>query len=489
MVNCNQRYTNQMPEINVREIDNYTYMIDKSHDSRMNVPGIIYSSPGMMKDIRNDQSLQQVVNVAMLPGIVKASMAMPDIHWGYGFPIGGVAAFDSEEGIVAPGGVGYDINCGVSLVRTSLIYEEIKPKIRELTDLLFKKVPSGMGSTSTKITEGDLETILSSGVQWCLDRGMATKDDLRFTEENGNLKENSPGNVSPEAKKRGLKQIGTLGAGNHFLEIQRTDNIFDRETANYFGIKETEQITVMVHTGSRGLGHQVATDFIRKLNTLGEGVIAHPVDRQLTSARIDSAIGMAYIGAMNSAANYGFVNRQVIVNNIREAFHEVFPGSEVKLVYSLAHNMAKMERHRVNGDERKLLVHRKGATRAFPGSFFREESFFHKYGHPVLIPGDMGTASYLLVGKEGNDQKSFSSSCHGAGRKLSRTKSVEAFKSREVVSKLESKGIYLRAQNVRVISEEAPGSYKDIDDVIASVTGAGLTVPVARLTPLGVVKG
>lgn len=478
-----------MPEIKVREIDNYTYMIDRSHDSRMNVPGIIYSSPGMMEDIRNDQSLQQVVNVAMLPGIVKASMAMPDIHWGYGFPIGGVAAFDSEEGIVAPGGVGYDINCGVSLVRTNLTFEEVKPKIREVTDLLFRKVPSGMGSTSTKVNESDLEAILSTGVQWCLDKGMATKDDLKYTEENGTLKENKPRNVSPEARKRGLKQIGTLGAGNHFLEIQKADSIFDQEIAEYYGIKAPGQVTVMVHTGSRGLGHQVATDFIRKLNTLGEGVIPHPVDRQLTSARIDSDIGSAYLGAMNSAANYGFVNRQVIVNNIREAFREVFPNSDIKLVYSLAHNMAKMERHRVNGDERKLLVHRKGATRAFPGYFFEEGSPFRKYGHPVLIPGDMGTASYVLVGKDGNDQKSFSSSCHGAGRKLSRTKSIEAFKSSEVVSKLEAKGIYLRAQNIRVISEEAPGSYKDIDDVIASVTGAGLTMPVARLTPLGVVKG
>ena len=478
-----------MPDIEVREIASHTYMIDRSHDSRMNVPGIIYSSPAMMNDIRNDQSLQQVVNVAMLPGIVKASMAMPDIHWGYGFPIGGVAAFDSEDGIVSPGGVGYDINCGVSLVRTNLTFDELKPKLKELTDLLFQKVPSGMGSTSTKVTESDLEAILSTGVQWCLDKGMATKDDLKFTEENGTLKANIPKNVSPEARKRGLKQIGTLGAGNHFLEIQRVDSIFEKDTAKYFGIKETEQITVMVHTGSRGLGHQVATDYIRKLNTMGEGVVSHPVDRQLTSAKINSAVGEAYLGAMNASANYGFVNRQVIIYNIREAFHKIFPNSEVKLVYSLAHNMAKLEKHQVNGESRMLLVHRKGATRAFPGSFFDEGSYFHKYGHPVLIPGDMGTASYVLVGKEGNDQKSFSSSCHGAGRRLSRTKSVETFQSKDVVSRLESKGIYLRAQNVRVISEEAPGSYKDIDDVIASVTGAGLTIPVARLTPLGVVKG
>ncbi len=478
-----------MPDIDVREIASHTYMIDKSHDSRMNVPGIIYSSPAMMNDIRNDQSLQQVVNVAMLPGIVKASMAMPDIHWGYGFPIGGVAAFDSEDGIVSPGGVGYDINCGVSLVRTNLTFDELKPKLKELTDLLFQKVPSGMGSTSTKVTEGDLEAILSTGVQWCLDKGMATKDDLKFTEENGTLKANIPKNVSPEARKRGLKQIGTLGAGNHFLEIQRTDSIFEKDTAKYFGIKDTEQITVMVHTGSRGLGHQVATDYIRKLNTMGEGVVPHPVDRQLTSAKINSAVGEAYLGAMNASANYGFVNRQVIIYNIRETFHKIFPESEVKLVYSLAHNMAKLETHQVNGEKRMLLVHRKGATRAFPGNFFDEGSYFHKYGHPVLIPGDMGTASYILVGKEGNDQKSFSSSCHGAGRRLSRTKSVETFQSRDVVSRLESKGIYLRAQNVRVISEEAPGSYKDIDDVVASVTGAGLTIPVARLTPLGVVKG
>lgn len=479
----------QMPDIEVEKVDDFTYRINRSHDDRMNVPGIIYSSPSMMEDIRSDQSLQQVVNVAMLPGIVRASMAMPDIHWGYGFPIGGVAAFDSETGIVSPGGVGYDINCGVSLIRTDLSFREVEPEIRRITDSLFKRVPSGMGSTSTKVSPGDLSEILENGLKWCLENGMATKDDLARTEENGHLDANLPEAVSEEAKKRGLKQIGTLGAGNHFLEIQKVDRILDREVADYFGIMDEDRVTIMIHTGSRGLGHQVATDYIHKLNSTEEGVVRHPVDRQLTSAYIGSEIGRMYLGAMNAAANYGFVNRQVISHNVREAFHEVFPDADISVVYSLAHNMAKKEVHEVNGDRRELLVHRKGATRAFTGKFFEEGSEMKRYGHPVLIPGDMGTASYVLIGREGNDQKSFASSCHGAGRKLSRKRSVETFRSGEVMKKLEEKGVYLRAQNVRVISEEAPGSYKNIDEVIASVTGAGLTDPVARLVPIGVVKG
>ena len=478
-----------MPEITVREVDEFTYRIDKSHDSRMNVPGIIYSSPSMMEDIRNDQSLQQVVNVAMLPGIVKASLAMPDIHWGYGFPIGGVAAFDYDTGIISPGGVGYDINCGVSLVRTDLSFSEVEPEIRKLTDELFRRVPSGMGSTSTKVSQHDLEEILSGGLLWCLDKGIANRDDIRYTEEDGTMKDNSPDLISEAAKKRGLKQIGTLGAGNHFLEIQRVEAIYDREAAGAFGITGEDQVTIMIHTGSRGLGHQVATDYIRRLNSSESGVVNHPVDRQLTSAYVNSRVGTEYFRAMNSAANYGFVNRQVIANNVREAFYNVFPHSSVEIVYSLAHNMAKREKHTVDGQKMDLIVHRKGATRAFSKNMFSKESLFSKHGHPVLIPGDMGTASYILKGKPGNEEKSFGSSCHGAGRKLSRKKSVETFQSREVASKLEEKGVYLRAQNLRVISEEAPGSYKDIDEVVKSVTGAGLTEPVARLVLLGVVKG
>lgn len=480
---------NLMPEIKVEKVDDYTYMINQSQDARMNVPGLIYSSPKMMEEIRNDQSLQQVVNVAMLPGIVKASMAMPDIHWGYGFPIGGVAAFDARTGIISPGGVGYDINCGVSLVRTDLTFEELKPHIHELTDQLFKRVPSGMGSTSTKVSYNDIEEILANGLKWCLERDLATEEDLMHTEEDGNMSDCLPDAVSEEAKKRGLKQIGTLGAGNHFLEIQRVESVYEKDVAGEFGISDEDKVTVMIHTGSRGLGHQVATDYIRKLNSTKEGVVNHPVDRQLTSAYLHSDIGQKYFGAMNSAANYGFVNRQVIAHNVREAFHDIFPGSSVKIVYSLAHNMAKLERHTVDGNARDLIVHRKGATRAFAGNWFSKGDVYSKYGHPVLIPGDMGTASYVLVGKEGNEAKSFSSSCHGAGRRLSRKKSIETFRSGEVIAKLEAQGIYLRAQNPRVVSEEAPGSYKNIDEVIESVTGAGLTMPVARLVPIGVVKG
>lgn len=478
-----------MPGINIKKVDDYTYKIDTSQDERMLVPGIVYSSPEMIETIRQDQSLQQVVNVSMLPGIVKASMAMPDIHWGYGFPIGGVAAFDSEKGIISPGGVGYDINCGVSLVRTDLTYGEIKPRIREITDELFRKVPSGMGSTSTKVTDRDLDEILSGGLQWCLDNEFATREDLLHTEENGCMRDNSPNLISIEARKRGLKQIGTLGAGNHFLEVQSVDRILESDSAKAFGIKETGQVTIMIHTGSRGLGHQVATDFIRRLNSSEEGVVNHPVDRQLTSALLSSQVGMEYFQAMNSAANYGFVNRQVISNNVRSVFRKFFPDSEVNIVYSLAHNMAKRETHIVDGEKMDLMVHRKGATRAFSSDVENKDGTFSGGAHPVLIPGDMGTASYILKGKPENESRSFGSSCHGAGRRLSRKKSLDTFSTDEVTLKLQEKGVYLRAQNMRVISEEAPGSYKNIDDVIRSVTGAGLTDQVARLIPLGVVKG
>ena len=478
-----------MAGIELERITDYTYGIRQTTDVRMKVPGLVFSSPALVKYLKNDQSLQQVVNVSMLPGIVGASMAMPDIHWGYGFPIGGVAAFDAEDGVISPGGVGYDINCGVSLIRTDLHYDQLKPKLRQITDNLFKNVPSGMGSTSSKVRQSDIDDILKNGLSWCTENNMATKSDVMNTEENGSMKYAMSDAISAEAKKRGLKQIGTLGAGNHFLEIQIVDRIYDEEVAGYFGIKRTGQVTIMIHTGSRGLGHQVATDFIRNMNSGEHDVVMHPVDRQLVSAKINSKLGEKYTGAMNAAANFGFVNRQVIVHNVRKTFSADFPDSEIELMYSLAHNIAKREKHRVDGEYRDLVVHRKGATRAFSSVDMTGDAAYSKYGHPVLIPGDMGTASYILVGKEGNDSISFGSSCHGAGRKLSRKKSMETFNSSEVIAGLAHKGIYLRAQNRQVVSEEAPGSYKDIDEVIDAVTGAGLTMPIARLVPVGVVKG
>ena len=478
-----------MPEIQLKEIMPFTYEIPASTDPRMNVPGVVFASEKMMQTLRSDQSLSQVVNVAMLPGIVRASYAMPDIHWGYGFPIGGVAAFDWQEGIVSPGGVGYDINCGVSLLQTNLSADMVIPKIHQITDEIFRNVPSGIGSSAARYTERDLEGILAGGLTWAMDHGMATEDDIAHTEDDGSIDGASPNSVSREARARGIKQIGTLGAGNHFLEIQRVDRIIDPDGSSKFGVREKDQVTVMIHTGSRGLGHQVATDFIGELNGSSPDIIRHPVDRQLNSARIGTSLADRYIASMGAAANFGFVNRQVIISRVREAFRKFLPDSELKLVYSLAHNIAKIERHTVDGEDRKLLVHRKGATRAFGPGNSNLTGIFRETGHPVLVPGDMGSASYLLVGTAGNENLSFASSCHGAGRLLSRTKSLKEFNSSDVMSKLEKKGIYLKAQSKQVISEEAPGSYKNIDDVIYSVEGAGLTRTLARMTPIGVVKG
>ena len=478
-----------MPEIQLKEIRPFTYEIPASTDQRMNVPGVVFASEKMMQALKSDQSLSQVVNVAMLPGIVRASYAMPDIHWGYGFPIGGVAAFDWQEGIVSPGGVGYDINCGVSLLQTNLTSDVVIPRIHQITDEIFRNVPSGIGSSTARYTDRDLEEILTGGLIWARDHGVATDEDIAHTEDGGSIASASPDAVSREARARGIKQIGTLGAGNHFLEIQRVDRIIDPQGSLKFGIREKDQVTVMIHTGSRGLGHQVATDFIGELNGSSPDIIRHPVDRQLNSAKIGTPLADRYIASMGAAANFGFVNRQVIISRVREAFRKFLPDSELKLVYSLAHNIAKIERHTVDGEERKLLVHRKGATRAFGPGNSNLTGIFRDTGHPVLVPGDMGSASYLLVGTVGNENLSFSSSCHGAGRLLSRTKSLKEFKSSEVLSKLEEKGIYLKAQSKQVISEEAPGSYKNIDDVIYSVEGADLTRTLARMTPMGVVKG
>ncbi len=479
--------------IPLNRLTDYTYEIPKTADRDMNVPGIVFSSPELMDSLGRDNALQQVVNVATLPGIVKASIAMPDIHRGYGFPIGGVAAFDSEEGLISPGGVGYDINCGVSLVRTDLAASDLKERIKALVNTIFGLVPSGVGSRrSMPLNSNDMSEILSSGVKWAYSKGMALEDDLLSTEADGSLPGAIPESVSAEAIKRGRGQIGTLGAGNHFLEIQKVDRIFDSKLAASFGIEKEGQVTVMIHTGSRGLGHQVATDYLRILASSRDSV-QNLKDRQLMSAHIKSRTGQQYLGAMNAAANFGFVNRQFIVDNVRKAFSKVMGDDPeslgLHLVYSLAHNIAKIEEHEVDGKRRKLVVHRKGATRAFPKGRPEIGSKFRETGHPVLIPGDMGSASYVLVGNSENLSKSFGSSCHGAGRTLSRKASLSTFTPSQVLSTLEKKGVEVKAASKRVLVEESPGSYKNIDQVVNAVSGAGLARPVARMVPIGVVKG
>ncbi|MEM3675624.1 MAG: RtcB family protein [Thermoplasmataceae archaeon] len=474
-------------EIKLRQIGPYSFEIPLGTVSGMHVPGIVYASGDLIPAISSDQSLQQVVNVAMLPGIVKFSIAMPDIHWGYGFPIGGVAAFDTSDGIISPGGVGYDINCGVSLLALDLNVSDLKPKLKEVVDRIFSLVPSGMGATTARIRESDLIEILDSGLGWASSNSLVSEHDIQRVEEHGQMKGAKSAKVSREALNRGIKQLGTLGAGNHFLEVQEVSEIYDEHAAAAYGIRKG-MVTVMVHTGSRGLGHQVATDYISSFRR-SKDAINHPSDPQLISVKYSSDQGESYMGAMNAAANFAFVNRQMILERAKEAFKSVF-GSYVsdsaRLVYSISHNMAKKEDHYVEGRKRELIVHRKGATRAFPGSVVEG---FSGHGHPVLVPGDMGTASYVLEGTNENLEKSFGSSCHGAGRALSRKKSLETFNSSQVRKALLSRGIYIRAQNNEVISEEAPGSYKNVDAVIEATVGAGLARKIAKMIPLGVVKG
>ncbi len=473
---------------NLNKVNDFEYELPKT--GNMKVPGKIYINEKLLNKFTDDEPLKQVSNVASLPGIIKNSIAMPDIHLGYGFPIGGVAAFDYDNGIISPGGVGYDINCGVTLIKTDFNYNDIKDKIKDLIDEIYKKVPSGIDiKGGFQINNNDMNDILSSGINWAYKNGYAIEDDKIKTEENGKI-ECDYSKVSEKALKRGINEVGTLGAGNHFLEIQKVDKIYNNEIAQKFGINNENQVMIMVHTGSRGLGHQVATDFMNILNESNDSV-KNENDKQLISAYIKSKNGFDYINAMNAAANFGFTNRQIIVYKIRKAFENVFKNDfesmEIKMVYSLAHNMAKTEEHIVDGKKTKLMVHRKGATRAFPKNHIN--GYFQDTGHPVIIPGSMGTASYVLVGTENNINNTFGSSCHGAGRVLSRKKSNEYFQSNNVINKLNDKNIYLRATTKKVVTEESPDSYKDIDEVINVVNGADIAKPVVRMVPLGVMKG
>ncbi|MCI4368929.1 MAG: RtcB family protein [Thermoplasmata archaeon] len=459
----------------------------------MRVPGILFSNAALLSAVEGDPSLEQLANVATLPGIVEHSLAMPDIHFGYGFPVGGVAAFDLSEGVVSPGGIGYDINCGVRLLRTSLRREEVVPHMRELLDALYRAVPSGVGSKGgLSLTGSEMDEVLAGGAGWAVARGHGRKEDLAVQEEEGCLSKARPSGVSANARKRGLRQLGTLGSGNHFLEVQAVDQIFYPEFALALGL-EPGKVVVMLHTGSRGLGHQIATDYIQEMDAklAREGVTL--VDRQLSCAPISSEEGQRYLGAMAAGANFAWANRQLITDGVRKAFRDVFhrPDQELDLsvIYDIAHNIAKEERHRTEGVERSVLVHRKGATRAFPAGREEVPAPYRPFGQPVLIPGDMGTASYVLAGLPSSMTRSFGSSCHGAGRLLSRHAAVRRFRFDEVTRSLGEKGILVRAASREGVTEEAPGAYKNVEEVVKVAEGAGLTRRVARLVPLGVVKG
>ena len=477
----------------LRKISDYCWEIPRTFQPGMRVPGRIYASPEMLEHIVKDNAFKQVANVATLPGIVKYSMAMPDIHWGYGFPIGGVAAMDVTTGVVSPGGVGYDINCGVRLVRTNLTYDDVSPRLKKLVDEIFKNVPCGVGSTGRlKLSTRELNEVLAEGSEWAIRQGFGWPEDLDATEEGGRMTFAEPANVSKRAKQRGHDQLGTLGSGNHFLEIQVVQKVYDRDLAEKWGIFEG-QVTVMIHCGSRGLGHQVCDDFERQLVPMLPKFGFNLPDKQLACAPIDSHIGRQYLGAMAAAANFAWANRQIIMHWVRESFEKIFGKNAeslgMNLVYDVAHNIAKFETHVVDGKKMKLLVHRKGATRAFAAGREELSPKYRSTGQPVIIPGDMGRASFLLVGTQKAMEETFGSTCHGAGRYLSRKAAIRKHRGRRIDKELAEKGIYIRWVGRDTLYEEAPEAYKDVSDVVDAVEGAGISRKVAKLRPIGVVKG
>jgi tRNA-splicing ligase RtcB (3'-phosphate/5'-hydroxy nucleic acid ligase) len=474
----------------LERIDEVRVRIPREERRGMRTDVIVYASEAIIEQIRNDLSLEQAMNVATLPGIVGASLAMPDIHQGYGFPIGGVAAMDWETGVVSPGGVGFDINCGVRLVRTTLEAEEVRPRMRELINQVFRDVPCGTGGEGpVRINKPQLDQVLAKGAEWMVENGYGEPRDAEFTEERGRMEGADPERVSERAKERGRPQLGTLGSGNHFLEIQRVERVFDTEAARAMGLKEGQAV-VLIHCGSRGLGHQVCTDYLAQMGAAMKRYQITLPDRQLACVPIHSPEGQAYLGAMRAAANFAWANRQAILHFLRGSFERIFgPQVRLDLVYDVCHNIAKRERHRVDGESRDVLVHRKGATRAFPPGHRELPDSYRHIGQPVLIPGSMGTASWVLTGAEGAMKETFGSVCHGAGRLMSRTAARKGRDAREVQKRLEEQGILVRSETRDGILEEVPEAYKNVDEVIEVVRQAGLACKVARLRPMGVIKG
>ncbi len=478
----------------MEKISEYKYRIPRSYKPGMRVEGIIYTDDTLLPDISRDKASEQVANVAFLPGIVKYSLAMPDIHWGYGFPIGGVAATDPEEGgVISPGGVGFDINCGIRLVRTNLSYNEIENKLNRLADTLYNTVPAGLGSKGdVKASVKEEHRLVREGAAWAVKQGMGVEADLECCEENGAIKGADPEAISERAYQRGKAQSGTLGSGNHFLEVQVIDQIYEPEIAARLGL-EKGFITVMIHSGSRGLGYQVCDDYLRVMvKCLAKYDIEVP-DRQLACAPLNSPEARQYLSAMNGAANYAWCNRQVLMHLCRKSFEKVFKKDwqemGLDLIYDVAHNIAKIETHIIDGKEKTLCVHRKGATRAFGPGNPAIPVRYRDIGQPVIIPGDMGTASYLLLGTRQAEQETWGTTCHGAGRVKSRHEALRSIEFSDLMKQLTAKGIQVRAAGKRTVVEEAPDAYKNIDDVVNVVHNAGLSRKVCRMTPLAVVKG
>jgi tRNA-splicing ligase RtcB len=478
----------------LKKIDAFRFEIPQSYKPQMRTSGLIFIDDTMVGQLRQDQAPEQVANVATMPGIVGRSMAMPDIHWGYGFPIGGVAAFDYDGGVISPGGIGYDINCGVRLLRTNLQESDVRPRIRELVDTCFSQVPSGVGEDGLlRLARQDLGTLAEEGVAWAVEKGYAWPDDPDHIEAHGHLADADFSKVGDRAIQRGKSQVGSLGAGNHFLEIQKVDRIYDVAAAKALGLGEAGQVCVMIHTGSRGFGHQIATDYIETCERVVKRENISLPDIQLACAPISSKEGLDYWKAMCCGANFAWNNRQLITFGVRNAFEKVFgrPPEDlgIEIVYDVCHNIGKVEEHDIEGKRRRVVVHRKGATRAFPPGHPETPAEYREVGQPVLIPGDMGTCSFVLVGLPTAMERSFGSSCHGAGRQMSRAAATRKYRANEVVQNLNERGIYLRAASRAGIVEEAPGAYKNVEDVVRVAEGAGLTKIVARMVPLGVVKG
>jgi len=476
-----------------KKIGNMTYKIEKDETIGMKVPIIIYANDQLLEKMMSDRTIKQAINVSTIPGILQNVVVLPDGHEGYGFPVGGVAAMDAEKGMISPGGVGYDINCGVRLLRTNLKEEDVRPRLKELVADLFNSIPSGVGSKGAiKLSNSQLDEVLVKGVSWAVDNGYGTKEDADVCEENGQMDNADPNKISDKARKRGAPQLGSLGSGNHFLEVQKVAEIHDEEAAKRFGIKQG-QVTILTHCGSRGFGHQVCSDYLRISEQAQKKYDISLPDRELACVPNSSEEGESYRKAMFAALNFAWSNRQMITHWTRKSFERVFKQSEsdlgMNLVYDVSHNIAKIEKHTINGEQKSVVVHRKGATRAFPANKDEIPKKYRDLGQPVFIPGSMGTASWILLGQPNSMNLTFGSTAHGAGRTMSRTKARKNYTESQVKKYLSDKGIVVKAMTRDGVVEETPQAYKDVDSIVNVSHELGIATKVAKLVPIGVIKG